>query len=531
MTAMLLDTQVDTKGLKVFSSDMKDLDQNESGDFFEQMINGLMNSIDNSDENNALIEQLLSLSSQDLQDVDSKEKVFDLLSFKTNDTKSKNLTNIQESKNSDDSKTSEVLLEDLMNLSYFLKNNTNESMDFENSSDFLKNSGIDIDDIDIKKDDFYKDIKGANSVKDLLDIAEKNDIKVKSFDFFMEKSSSSSEQNKLFTDIKSEDVLEIIDKNTKNSTQKLLESIKNSSSHEENTLKNILSEVSINNKKTKSVSLDTKTTPSSKEVFISQENTKDIKVNLQEEKTKEDSLANQIKVENNKNKISEKSDTLVAENMKNISKEAKSDSKINTTAKKHDIKIDKNEKIIYANQVDTSKNNNINLLDDTEDKEIKIEKSENTTEKHHEIKSNEHLSTNKTDVFKDKKTDVKHTLNTFAQDFKEQVESYKPPLMKVKMQLNPQGLGDVDVTMVNRGNNLHITVNSNQNTIAIFSQNQAEFKNSLVNMGFSELNMSFNENGKNKDESQNQKNKNGSNQSFEEETSEDSFEIVTPIYI
>ncbi|NPA59319.1 MAG: flagellar hook-length control protein FliK, partial [Epsilonproteobacteria bacterium] len=58
------------------------------------------------------------------------------------------------------------------------------------------------------------------------------------------------------------------------------------------------------------------------------------------------------------------------------------------------------------------------------------------------------------------------------------------------------------------------------------------FKNSLVNMGFSELNMSFNENGKNKDDNQGQKNKNATKgEAFEDEQVQDSFEIVTPIYI
>ncbi len=121
------------------------------------------------------------------------------------------------------------------------------------------------------------------------------------------------------------------------------------------------------------------------------------------------------------------------------------------------------------------------------------------------------------------------TLNTFAQEFKEQVENYKPPLMKIKMQLKPVGLGDVDVTMINRGKNLHITLNSNPHTIAIFAQNQIEFKNTLINMGFSELNMSFNENSKNRDE-QNQKQKKSS-EKFENFSEEESFEIVTPIYI
>jgi len=65
--------------------------------------------------------------------------------------------------------------------------------------------------------------------------------------------------------------------------------------------------------------------------------------------------------------------------------------------------------------------------------------------------------------------------------------------MKIKMQLSPKNLGDVDVTLINRGNNLHVNINSTPNTIAIFTQNQTEFKNALVNMGFTGLQMNFGE--------------------------------------
>ena len=128
--------------------------------------------------------------------------------------------------------------------------------------------------------------------------------------------------------------------------------------------------------------------------------------------------------------------------------------------------------------------------------------------------------------------DLKKTFHNFAQDFKEKVESYKAPLMKIKMQLTPGNLGDVDVTLINRGNNLHVSINSNTNTIALFVQNQAEFKNSLVNMGFTGLQMNFGDNGKDtpKDQSQKQNSKNSKN--FEEENLEnDNFEIIVPRYV
>ncbi len=127
--------------------------------------------------------------------------------------------------------------------------------------------------------------------------------------------------------------------------------------------------------------------------------------------------------------------------------------------------------------------------------------------------------------------DFKRTFNTFAQEFKEKVENYKPPLMKIKMQLNPGNLGEVDVTLINRGNNLHVNINSNPNTIAIFSQNQTEFKNSLINMGFTSLQMNF---GDSKDGQRGQNHKENSKNSklFAQEHQEnENFELIVPRYI
>lgn len=85
----------------------------------------------------------------------------------------------------------------------------------------------------------------------------------------------------------------------------------------------------------------------------------------------------------------------------------------------------------------------------------------------------------------------KETLGQFASDLKEKIEAYKPPVMKVELALNPRNLGEVDVTILTRGSNLHVNISSNSNTMTLFTQNQAEFKNALVNMGFTHLEMNF----------------------------------------
>lgn len=90
------------------------------------------------------------------------------------------------------------------------------------------------------------------------------------------------------------------------------------------------------------------------------------------------------------------------------------------------------------------------------------------------------------------KEQTKLVIDNFTRDFKEEIEKFKAPSHKVSINLNPKELGEINVTMVARGNNLHINLNSNnQNTLNLFISNQQEFKNSLVNMGFTGLAMNF----------------------------------------
>ncbi|MCR4942426.1 MAG: flagellar hook-length control protein FliK [Campylobacter sp.] len=92
------------------------------------------------------------------------------------------------------------------------------------------------------------------------------------------------------------------------------------------------------------------------------------------------------------------------------------------------------------------------------------------------------------------------TLSNFSQDLAQQIENYKAPFTRVNMTLNPLNLGEVEVSMVTRGNNLHVNFNSTTATMNLFLQNQAEFKANLINMGFTELEMNFS----NQRDSQNQ---------------------------
>ncbi|MDL0110234.1 flagellar hook-length control protein FliK [Campylobacter felis] len=113
----------------------------------------------------------------------------------------------------------------------------------------------------------------------------------------------------------------------------------------------------------------------------------------------------------------------------------------------------------------------------------------------------------------------KETLQYFSKDLKEAMEQYKAPVTKLSITLNPSNLGEVEVTLVQRGANLHINFNSNHNAMNLFLQHQAEFKNSLVNMGFTGLEMNFSDQGKKEQQQEKKAKSHYYEENFEEENS------------
>ncbi|EAL3906984.1 flagellar hook-length control protein FliK [Campylobacter upsaliensis] len=112
----------------------------------------------------------------------------------------------------------------------------------------------------------------------------------------------------------------------------------------------------------------------------------------------------------------------------------------------------------------------------------------------------------------------KETLQYFSKDLKEAMEQHKAPITKLSITLNPSNLGEVEVTLVQRGANLHINFNSNHNAMNLFLQHQAEFKNSLVNMGFTGLEMNFSDQGKREQQQEKKAKSHYYEENFEEES-------------
>lgn len=201
---------------------------------------------------------------------------------------------------------------------------------------------------------------------------------------------------------------------------------------------------------------------------------------------------------------SKDSGSLLSQTLKNL------DSILSSKESKHE----KNDKVKSKIEEDTTdaKNTLKNIKNDefaknlTEELNIKDKKNQDNLNKESKDLNKDF---NKVTQNNARNITPKETLQYFSQDLKEAVDQYKAPITKLSITLNPNNLGEVEVTLIQRGNNLHINFNSNANAMNLFIQNQAEFKNSLVNMGFTGLEMNFSDQGK-REQNQNQgKNRSG----------------------
>lgn len=198
----------------------------------------------------------------------------------------------------------------------------------------------------------------------------------------------------------------------------------------------------------------------------------------------------------------------------NLNKEPKNNNKENKDIKQNFFDQKLNFENLNKTQVVQNKENNANFNNTTTNKETFTQEQTKTHSENVDKNSLDELNSLVKDLNKVTQNNArnitpKETLQYFSQDLKEAVDQYKAPITKLSITLNPNNLGEVEVTLIQRGNNLHINFNSNTNAMNLFIQNQAEFKNSLVNMGFTGLEMNFSDQGK-REQNQNQgKNRSG----------------------
>lgn len=198
----------------------------------------------------------------------------------------------------------------------------------------------------------------------------------------------------------------------------------------------------------------------------------------------------------------------------NLNKEPKNNNKENKDIKQNFFDQKLNFENLNKTQVVQNKENNANFNNNATNKETFTQEQTKTHSENVDKNSLDELNSLVKDLNKVTQNNArnitpKETLQYFSQDLKEAVDQYKAPITKLSITLNPNNLGEVEVTLMQRGNNLHINFNSNTNAMNLFIQNQAEFKNSLVNMGFTGLEMNFSDQGK-REQNQNQgKNRSG----------------------
>ncbi|MBL1243282.1 MAG: flagellar hook-length control protein FliK [Sulfurimonas sp.] len=110
------------------------------------------------------------------------------------------------------------------------------------------------------------------------------------------------------------------------------------------------------------------------------------------------------------------------------------------------------------------------------------------------------LNIAKADSFEIKLNEAKQMTKYLSQDVKTAIEDYKSPFTRIKVALNPQRLGSVELTVVQRGKNLHINLSSNNAAINALALNANDLKIQLNNSGINNATLNFNNNSSSSDQ-------------------------------
>ncbi len=145
-------------------------------------------------------------------------------------------------------------------------------------------------------------------------------------------------------------------------------------------------------------------------------------------------------------------------------------------------------------------------------------------------------STSKAEQLSQKVTEAKQLMQHVAQSMKESVENYKPPFTRIKMQLNPQKFGEMEVTLIQRGNNVHININANTTALTLMMQNSHELKAQLSAQGLGDASMNFTSHQQQQEQKQKQEDAGLTYEEFQEYEEEfteiaTALEVVVPRYI
>lgn len=244
------------------------------------------------------------------------------------------------------------------------------------------------------------------------------------------------------------------------------------------------------------------------------ESPKETLLNPKEVETKiQSSKNNEIEPKNSKNTKPTESQTTTNPITIKEDKESKEDKNKNSSkiAKQEDkyisIKQDAKEEMIqkyFDNQIQTKeemqKSDEQRFLDnllkiETPQKSkqapqiTKIEEGKDHKEKNNKIHQEIYQTSIQNQSFES--FNPKNTFLHFSDKLRDALQNYKPPITKISLELNPENLGSVELTITKMGDKVNIQIGSNQTALQLFMQNAQEFKIQLNNVGFNEVTMDF----------------------------------------
>lgn len=270
----------------------------------------------------------------------------------------------------------------------------------------------------------------------------------------------------------------------------------------------------IKSNKPESTNTNAETKNTANSIQENKESPKETLLNPKEVETKiQSSKNNEIEPKNSKNTKPTESQTTTNPITIKEDKESKEDKNKNSSkiAKQEDkyisIKQDAKEGMIQKysdNQIQTKeemqKSDEQRFLDnllkiETPQKSkqspqiTKIEESKDHKEKNNKIHQEIYQTSIQNQSFES--FNPKNTFLHFSDKLRDALQNYKPPITKISLELNPENLGNVELTITKMGDKVNIQIGSNQTALQLFMQNAQEFKIQLNNVGFNEVTMDF----------------------------------------
>ncbi|MCH9813967.1 MAG: hypothetical protein K0U47_08510, partial [Epsilonproteobacteria bacterium] len=194
MNVLMQAPQTESKDIKLIDKKVLDTKSTDDKDFFENIISNIISDVEEGENKNFLLAKLLNLSSE----FEKKEETISDFSQGTLFT---------------DHQIEQISIQDLLKVAMLIKNNEDVAT-FPTDSQSLK--------LALTKPDVTEQFKDAKNIKDLLDIAKKNNIEVKNFQFFSESAALNPSDKKMVQQLKSEDIFKLIEKQIETKTEKTL---------------------------------------------------------------------------------------------------------------------------------------------------------------------------------------------------------------------------------------------------------------------------------------------------------------------